>query len=69
MSWRPNDWKIPYNQSKNRGFPETVALRSAYEAGADAMLKAIWKMAEESPNKTFTFDSRVTNIFGIKEVK
>ena len=32
-----------------------------YEAGADAMLREIWKMAKESPTGTFTFDTHVIN--------
>ena len=28
-----------------------------YEAGADAMLEALWKMAQESPTGTFTLDT------------
>ena len=39
--WRPDGWRIPYNESKNRTFAESVKLRTAYEAGADAMLDAI----------------------------
>ena len=40
-----------------------ASLIEIFEAGADAMLKALWKMAEESPTKTFTIDSRVVNVF------
>ncbi len=32
-----------------------------FEAGADAMYNALWKMAEESPTGTFTFDTHVVN--------
>ena len=30
--------------------------------GADAMYNALWKMAEESPTKTFTLDANIVNI-------
>lgn len=39
--WRPKGWRIPYNRSKNRSIHETIKLRHAYEAGADAMVKAL----------------------------
>lgn len=36
---------------------------SSKEAGADAILTALWKMAKESPTGTFTFDTNTINIF------
>ena len=36
---------------------------TSFEAGADAMLKAIWKLAEESPTKTFTFDKNHFHVY------
>jgi len=33
------------------------------EAGADALLTALFKLAEESPTKTFTIDSRVIGVY------
>ena len=33
------------------------AREHTFEAGATAMYEAIWKMAEESPTGTFTFDA------------
>ena len=51
--WRPKNWDNPYEPVW--GNPFRGEFHVAYEAGADAMLKAIWKLAEESPTKTFTF--------------
>ena len=55
--WRPRGWRNPWYKS--------VSFYSRYnlhEAGADAMLEAIWKLAKESPAGTFTFDSNIINI-------
>ena len=56
--WRPDRWVNPY---KDSGFSdEEIAI---FEAGADAILKALWKLAEESPTKEFTFDSRFVGVY------
>ena len=44
MSWRPGNWENPHKCEKIMGFyPEQweTAARSAYEAGADAIVKRI----------------------------
>ena len=51
--WRPEGWE---NNWRHIG-EIPIVTHQAYEAGADAMLDAIWKLAEESPTKTFTFDA------------
>ena len=43
------------------------AREYTFEAGADAMLEAIWKMAKDSPTGTFIFDTNAINVFEAKE--
>ena len=60
MSWRPNDWENPYFlKDVDGGHYNKYPEFEVYEAGADAMLKAIWALAEESPTGTFTLDSKI----------
>ncbi len=63
MSYRPKDWKKGIKAS-NKSDYTTDDLNHMYEAGADALYSALWKMAEESPTKTFTLDANVTNCPG-----
>ena len=62
--WRSKDFKNPYPHAApikaNEAFNERWTI---FEAGADAILKAIWKMAEESPTKTFTFDKNHFHVY------
>ena len=76
MSWkngRPDGWKNPHLKHHYSSISPTECKCwyctewRAYEAGADAYAKGIWKMAEESPTGTFTFDTNTVNIFGGKE--
>ena len=69
--WRPENWENPYPidhfTQTGKVYYETDSGRNAiFEAGADAMLGALYKLAEESPTKTFTIDSRVINIYEVK---
>ena len=50
-NWRPPNWKNPYTPG--------VRVNKIFEAGADAMLDTIWRLAEKSPTKTFTFDANM----------
>ena len=64
--WRPKDWKNPFNIAAvyARGNDnKPISHNEAYEYGADAILEALMGLATESPTGTFTFDSRVVNIF------
>ena len=55
--WRPPNWRNPwYDEVKD-------FEKDLFEAGADAILKALRRMAEESPTGTFTIDSRGVNVF------
>ena len=65
-TWRPKGWKNPFCEScwwrlKDRE-EYCQKCNCLYEAGAEAMLEAIWKLAEESPTGTFTFDSCSVNV-------
>ena len=71
--WRPKDWENiePCDMCPNISRTTNCAVmcepwqRYAHmEVGADAMLKAIWKLAEDSPTGTFTFDFNAINIYG-----
>ncbi len=73
--WRPENWDTDKQKHLERadGFYPKVAIcddgssesecRQMFEAGADAMLEAIWKLAEESPTKTFTFDKNHFHVY------
>lgn len=77
-NWRPDGWyrmiESPFMHDgvkMAREDPERAlelelqhqAFRLGQEAGADAMLEAIWKSAKESPTGTFTFDINTINVF------
>ena len=65
--YRPPNWDNPFHKKGDFGHglmmwneqPEF----SAFEAGADAMLESLFKMAKESPTGTFVIDSHAVNIF------
>lgn len=60
MSWRPKEYKNPYNPRNS------VLEKTAYdnfEAGADAMWEGLFKMAKDSPTKTFIIYSRMVDIY------
>ena len=69
MGWRPDKWRPDKKEWANqrRIFfeshlpqpPRHQTRRIDYEAGADAMLEAIWKLAKEAPTGTFIFDSNM----------
>jgi len=64
--WRPKNWASIKYYNISREIYDTHEVELGYqffEAGADAILEAIFKLAEESPTKTFTFDAQFINIF------
>ena len=70
MNWRPPNWGNIYNDAYRSSidvapkFAIQAGMQGlAFEAGADAILKALWKLAEESPTKTFTLDANVVSIY------
>ena len=58
--WRPESWENDF-EYKRALEGEYLLPSVVFEAGADAMLAAIWKMARESCTGTFVFD---THYFG-----
>ncbi len=65
--WRPDGWVNKYKKDFNSQVEWNLNdIQEAYEQGADAILKAIWGLAEESPTKTFTFDANIHQIYGVK---
>ena len=62
MNWRPKDWINPHSCLGSR--TKNHKKYDAYENGADAILKAMFKLAKDSPTGTFTIDSHIINIFG-----
>jgi len=74
-NWRPEekDWiKIKREHCKTvtrkadcKHCPtKPMVCNKSFEAGADAMLEALWKMARESPTKSFTLDAVVISALG-----
>ena len=66
-NWRPEEWdaqKILEDMGEVTSFTK---FEDMIEAGADALMKAIWKKAEESPTKTFVF-SAIPLVVNNKEV-
>ena len=60
--WRPEGWENPYPRPSTYP-PLTETYRSAFEAGADAMLDALFKMASESPTGKFEIAPEVVNVY------
>lgn len=61
--WRPDNWEKVKPKSLDKDEDWRDIFDSGVEAGADAMLKGLFKLAKESPTKAFTIDSRVINIY------
>ena len=66
--WRPDnkEWvrqRNIYFQRNNLPRPYYKIRQKDFEAGAAALLDALFKLAEESPTKTFTIDSGGINVF------
>ncbi len=57
----------PFTVEKGNLSPDAETEANIWEAGADAMLEALWKMAKESPTGTFTFDANEINVFSAGE--
>jgi len=69
--WRPDNWEyqkktiidIDAHPEKTWDVAHSCGWADGYEAGADAILEAIWKLAEESPTKTFFFDANIQRAY------
>ena len=77
--WRPVGWnglkaEDYLNIKDDNGVAVTLYIppgrahreSEIYEAGADAILDAMWKLAEESPTKTFTIDANCNQVYSQK---
>jgi len=64
--WRPAGWWDTNSKPDYEDGSYDDLWQAGFECGADAMLEALYKLAEESPTKTFTVDSRVINIYEVK---
>ena len=67
---RPKGWedtKFYACMDLTKGGGDYADIYDVFEAGADAILDAIWKMAKESPAGTFTFDTHEVNCFSVPE--
>ncbi len=72
--WRPEKgWDNPHedgNDPKHTCMrPETCDCdcHDAYEAGANAMMEALFEMAKESPTGTFVIDSKEVHIYEVAQ--
>ncbi|KKM99441.1 hypothetical protein LCGC14_1147780 [marine sediment metagenome] len=61
--WRPPDWDIMNYCTVEEQKESPLLAMHFFEAGADAMLEAIWKLAKESQTGAFVFDSNAGNIY------
>jgi len=75
-NWRPGGWLNPYLERhivRVRGIQHLVNTypygdnAEIYEAGADAMLEKLFKLADESPTGKFTIESASVNIFQVRQ--
>lgn len=63
-TWRPKGWIHGGGlQDEVNGEEKDNYYTDVYEAGADAMLKALYKLASESPTGTFIIDSKAQYIY------
>ena len=65
--WRPGNWVKERNTYFEQNQPQKPYYKTRqrdYEAGADAMLEALFKLASESSTGTFVIDSKAVNIYG-----
>lgn len=70
--WRPDkkEWeedKFYKCMDLTEGGGTYRSIYEVFEAGADAILDALFKMAKESPTGTFTIDSKVVIIQEVKD--
>ena len=62
MGWRPDGWRKFWDSKDGMMADE----EDIYEAGADAILEALFKLASESPTGTFTFNSLEVTVYGVE---
>ena len=67
MPWRPKGWeddKFYKCMDLTHGGGDYADIYEVFEAGADAMLEELFKLAKESPTGTFVLDSHEMHIYG-----
>ncbi len=60
--WRPKGWeedKFYKCMDLTGGGGDYADIHDVFEAGADCILDALFRLAEESPTGTFTIDSKI----------
>lgn len=74
IKWRPPNWakiKLKHCRCASKDCkhcPTNINVCSfGFEAGADAILDVLFKLAEESPTGTFEIDSRIQRIYYAEE--
>ena len=68
MNWRPEGWDKKQPDARcSLANVNCIPKLTSFEAGADAMLEALFKLAQDSPTGTFTIDSKVINIYEVKK--
>jgi len=67
--WRPENWKNPYQRTCEKPIPDIINddVDEAFEAGADAILEALFELAKQSPTGKFEIDAETQWIY--EEVK
>jgi len=66
QQWRSNNWENPFTKEHMNLSPDADIESSIYESGADAMLRALYKLAKESLTGLFYIDSKAQNIYEVK---
>ena len=61
IGWRPKGWESA--MSAGTLDVGAILIRSMFEAGADAMLEDLKRLARESPTGTFVIDSKTVNVY------
>ena len=59
--WRPDNWE-GLKKLGDKELNDENYLDNTFEAGADAMLDALFKLAKESPTGKFEIDSHIVSI-------
>jgi len=68
-SWRPKDWLVIKQRlcgARCQKCSLDCPADKETESVADALLEALFKLAEQSPTGTFTIDPKVINIYEAK---
>ena len=68
--WRHKGFRNPYGDEWfTSGCTHQYNLGEAYERGYNDCIRALFKLADESPTKTFVIDSKTINAFEGEVIK